>query len=396
MTAPVFIEVDHHSIFKDQQVVGGDAFLTRIIKNEGRVISVLSDGLGSGIKASVLSILTATMALNYVSKRFDVVKTAKIIMDTLPVCSRRKLSYSTFTIVDMDSTGETSVIEYGNPRFIFLRGTEVQSLPYEALKVDSPNSETLDDPIYYSRFKVQKGDRLLLMSDGVTQSGIAKPLFPMGWGRENVCQFATEIVAEHPEISSGDLSKKIIEKACQIEGGKAADDTTCGVIYVRTPRRTLLMTGPPVSRKRDVELGKRFRQFKGKKVICGGTTANIISRECHSPIEVDLKTFTVDVPPTSHMHGADLVTEGSLTLGKVLEILEKDLDLTTLKPSGATEMIQIFLDSDIIRFVVGTRINEIHQDPNIPVELEIRRSLIKRIIRLLEEKYLKETQLTFI
>lgn len=396
MTAPVFIEVDHHSVFKDQQMVGGDAFLTRIIKNEGRVISVLSDGLGSGIKASVLSILTATMALNYVSKRFDVVKTAKIIMDTLPVCSRRKLSYSTFTIVDMDSTGETSVIEYGNPCFIFLRGDERQNVPNESLKVESPNSDTLDDPITYSHFKVKKGDRLILMSDGVTQSGIAKPLFPMGWGIENVTKFAAEMVAENKTISSGDLSYTIVKKACQIEGGKAADDTTCGVIYVRTPRKTLVMSGPPVSRKRDAEMGNIFRQFKGKKVLCGGTTANIISRECNSPIAVDLKSFTVDVPPISHMAGADLVTEGSITLGKVLEILENEIDITQLKSSAATEMIEIFYDSDIIQFVVGTRINEIHQDPNIPVELEIRRSLIKRIIRLLEEKHLKETQLTFI
>lgn len=396
MAAPVFIEVDHTGIFKNKQLVGGDVFLSRIIKKEGRVISVLSDGLGSGIKASVLSILTATMALNYVSNRFDVVKTAKIIMETLPVCSRRNLSYSTFSIVDMDSTGQTSVIEYGNPRFIFLRDGELQNLPYESLAVESPNSSTNDDPIYYSQFKVQKGDRLILMSDGVTQSGIGRRGYSLGWGEERVKAYATDIVQNTPQISARILSKAIVEQALNNDNGNAGDDITCAVINVRTPRKTLVMSGPPLNRNRDQEMGALFRKFNGKKIICGGTTANIISRECHCPIEVNLNTFDVDVPPTSKMYGTDLVTEGSLTLGKVVEILENNLNIERMKPNGATDIIRMFSDSDIIHFVVGTRINEVHQDPNIPVELEIRRSLIKRIIQLLEEKHLKETQLTFI
>lgn len=396
MTTPVFIEVDHTGIFKHNQLVGGDAFMSRIIKKEGRVISVLSDGLGSGIKASVLSILTATMALNYVSNRFDVVKTAKVIMETLPVCSRRKLSYSTFTIVDMDSTGQTSVIEYGNPRLIFFRGGEIQTLPSEALSVESPNSSTNNDPVYFSEFTVQKGDRLVLMSDGVTQSGMGQRDYPLGWGEQNVREYVTDIVANNSQISARSLSKSIVEQARRIDRDKAGDDITCAVINVRTPRKTLVMSGPPLNRSRDKDMGQIFREFTGKKIICGGTTANIISRECHCPIEVNLSTFSSDIPPTSRMYGADLVTEGSLTLGKVVEILEYDVDIRNTKPNGATEMVRMFSNSDIIHFVIGTRINEAHQDPNIPVELEIRRSLIKRIIRLLEEKHLKETQLTFI
>lgn len=35
--------------------------MSQKLKGEGRVISVLSDGLGSGIKACVLSTMTATM-----------------------------------------------------------------------------------------------------------------------------------------------------------------------------------------------------------------------------------------------------------------------------------------------------------------------------------------------
>jgi serine phosphatase RsbU (regulator of sigma subunit) len=110
MTGESFIDVDFCRQAKAGQVVAGDVFLSRKIKEEGRIITVLSDGLGSGVKAGVLANLTATMALRYTSAFVDVRQSAKTIMDTLPVCEKRKISYSTFTIVDLDEDGKTRVI----------------------------------------------------------------------------------------------------------------------------------------------------------------------------------------------------------------------------------------------------------------------------------------------
>ena len=54
------------------------------------------------------------------------------------------------------------------------------------------------------------------------------------------------------------------------------------------------------------------------------------------------------------------------------------------------------LESDIVEFLVGTRINEAHQDPNVPVELDLRRNIVRRITHLLESRYLKETSVRFV
>ena len=93
------------------------------------------------------------------------------------------------------------------------------------------------------------------------------------------------------------------------------------------------------------------------------------------------------------MEGADLVTEGILTLTRTAQLLEKDEPPREKNP--AAKLYDILVESDSIQFVVGARINEAHQDPNLPIDLEIRRNIIKRICKVLEEKYLKETSIQY-
>jgi hypothetical protein len=138
------------------------------------------------------------------------------------------------------------------------------------------------------------------------------------------------------------------------------------------------------------------RDFKGRLAISGGTTANIIARELGRDVRVNLKNFDPSLPPKSEMEGIDLVTEGILTLGRVAEMLEKNESPEESARNAASELLELLLSSDNIRFVVGTRINEAHQDPNIPVELEIRRNVVKKIARLLEEDHLKEITVSYI
>ena len=178
MTGERFIDVDFCQQAKHGQVVAGDVFLTRKIKEEGRIITVLSDGLGSGVKAGVLASMTATMALRYTSAFVDVRQSAKTIMDTLPVCEKRKISYSTFTIVDMDDDGKTRVIEHGNPPLVLLRGQTPMPLERASLTLEAWK----DRVIQYSEFDTQLGDRIVFFSDGVSQSGLGRSGLALGLG----------------------------------------------------------------------------------------------------------------------------------------------------------------------------------------------------------------------
>jgi hypothetical protein len=392
MTGESFIDVDFCQQAKEGQVVAGDVFLSRKIKSEGRVISVLSDGLGSGVKAGVLANLTATMALRYTSAFVDVRKSAKTIMDTLPVCERRKISYSTFTIVDLDDDGKTRVIEHGNPPLVLLRGQT--PVPVERVSLTLEKWE--DRVIHYSEFDTQLGDRIVCFSDGVTQSGLGRPGLPFGWGQDKTADFVCRQINGENEISARELSRRLVAEAATNDGRFAKDDITCGVVYYRRPRRLLVVTGPPFNRDRDSEIAELVESFSGRTAICGGTTATIVSRLLNRPVTVPLDRITPDIPPAAHMEGVDLVTEGTVTLAKAAELLENGTPVESWRKTPARDLAVLMLENDIVQFVVGTRINEAHQDPNVPVELDLRRNIVRKIATLLETRHLKETLVRFV
>ena len=392
MTGESFIDVDFCQKAKHGQVVSGDVFVSRKIKEEGRIVSVLSDGLGSGVKASVLANLTATMALRYTAAFIDVRKSAKTIMDTLPICEVRKISYSTFTIVDLDGDGRTRCIEHGNPALVLLRGQQPVALRRTEVTLDGWKDRTLQ----YSDFDVQLDDRIVYFSDGVTQSGLGRPGMALGWGQENVVRFLCRQVAREADISSGELARKLVAEALANDSRLARDDITCGVVYYRRPRRLLVITGPPFVKERDPELAEAVRTFEGRKAICGGTTATIVSRLLDRPVTMALSKLDPEVPPASAMDGVDLVTEGTVTLARVAELLERGVSGDAFPANPAGDLIKLMLGSDIVQFTVGTRINEAHQDPNLPVELDLRRNIVRKIATLLEGRYLKEARLQFI
>ncbi len=391
--AESFIEVDSCQRAKQGQFISGDVFLSRKIEPHGRMISVLSDGLGSGVKASVLATMTATMALKFTASAMDIHTSAEIIMDTLPICSVRKISYSTFTVVDMASTGETRIIEHGNPSFLLIRPSG--ELAVEKTEVRPKRWE--DRVISFSSFDVQREDRIIFFSDGITQAGMGQFRTPLGWGLDNVDKFAREKIDRHLHISARELSRLLVAKAEEVDGLSAKDDITCGVVYFRSPRQLLVMTGAPFNRAHDQDLAKMAEHTPGRKVICGGTTANIISRLLNRAIQIDMRQqFHAKVPPSARMEGFDLVTEGTLTLGEVARLLEEGFAPEDMKSNAAVRLANMLLDSDVVKFAVGTRINEAHQDPNIPVELDLRRNIVKRIARLLESKHMKRVHIQYL
>jgi hypothetical protein len=314
-------------------------------------------------------------------------------MDTLPICSVRKISYSTFTVVDVASTGQTRIIEHGNPPFLLIR-------PGGHLQVDKTEfrpERWQERVISYSSFDVQREDRIVFFSDGITQAGMGEYLTPLGWGQENVEKYVRELIEETPHISARALSRALVAKAEEVDGLTAKDDITCGVVYFRSPRQLLVMTGAPFSRLHDQDLARMAERTLGRKVICGGTTANIISRLLGREIQVDMhQPLDSKVPPWARMQGFELVTEGTLTLGEVARLLEEGFAPEDMKSNAAVKLANLLLDSDVVHFVVGTKINEAHQDPNIPVELELRRNIVKHIAQLLESKYMKRVVIQYI
>ncbi|EHJ48213.1 Stage II sporulation protein E [Solidesulfovibrio carbinoliphilus subsp. oakridgensis] len=392
MTEDVFVEVEAAQRNRYGEDICGDAFKTLRLADEGRIIAVLSDGLGHGVKASILSLMTATMALKYTANDTDIVRAAEVIMDALPVCQVRKISYATFTVADIQADGVARVIEMDNPPVTLVREGRAVELEFE--EVASPRYN--DRVIRVYDLKLRPGDRLIMTSDGITQAGLGSERMRLGWRIKGCREFTLEEVARDPGISARSLSQKILGQALRQEPFlRAYDDMTAAVIYLRRPRRAIILTGPPYAAGRDREFAEALADFDGRKVVCGGTTANIVARELGKTIRDCLRGGGGggDIPPAAEMDGVDLVTEGILTLTRTAQLLERDE--TPREKNPAAQLYEILVESDSIEFVVGARINEAHQDPNLPIDLEIRRNIIKRICQVLEGKYLKETKVSF-
>lgn len=372
----------------------GDVFIRRKVKEENRTIAVLSDGMGHGVKANVLATLTATMAVNFTMEHKAADKIAEIIMNTLPVCSERQMSYSTFTIVDIEHNGLTTILEYDNPQTIILRN----NAPFDPgwKKVVLESEKNAGKEIFSCQFEPLKEDRILFCSDGIAQSGLGSDKYPLGWGRSQIQEYAIKIVKATPKISASKLAEKMVAMAHRNDAYNSKDDTSCASIYFRQPRKLLMVTGPPYEKENDRQLGDAIRDFKGKIVLCGATTADIVARELKVEIEDNLIFEDPELPPVSNMDGIDLVTEGILTITKVTRILKEYSPSYTLGKGPADRIVKLLKQSDEIHFIIGTRINIAHQDPSLPIELEMRRTVIKRMSRLLEEKFLKEVTIRYI
>lgn len=386
--ADYHIEVDVHQLNRHGQVVCGDVFHSRQIKAEGRTILVLSDGIGHGVKANVLATLTASMALNYTSFHTKPEVAANIFMRALPKSVDGKESYATFTIIEIEEGNQVRIINYDNPRsIIFRRGQIYEPREFE---ITIRGEENAGKILRIREFTPILEDRIIFMTDGVVQSGLGSKRFPTGWGLTNLAAFAETQVVREPEMSATRLARKILNQASMNDAFEIRDDASLGVVYFRKPREFMLITGPPFYKIKDAEFVKRIQEFPGKKIICGGTTAEIIAREMNLDVNIQHRFSEKALPPAARMEGFEIVTEGILTLGKVEEILESYHGELRLGDSPPEEVVKLLVQHDIIHIIVGTRINWAHQDPDQPVELEIRKFVVKRIVQLLEKKFFKK------
>ena len=393
-----YVDVDYYNVSKDGERISGDVFLMSRDKESRRIVSALSDGLGSGVKANVLSSLTAHMIQRMSSSTMDLMHSAEIVMNTLPTCKDRNISYSTFTIADVHFSDHDDnylrLIEYDNPKALLFKGVESAETTRKSLELKRKDAFK-KEVIYESNIPLKLNDRVVVFTDGVTQSGMGDK-DPLGWGMDPLKAFISKTIKDNPDISSRLLSKTIVLEALSRDGGKAKDDITAFVVHLRRPRCTLLVTGAPFSEDSDKILAKKIKEFDGKRIIAGGTTSKIVSRELSLPLKVDLSTFSKDIPPQSKIVGIDLVTEGMITLNAVADILDEKKSITSLENPTLKKFARLLLDSDKVHFIVGTKINESYQDPNLPMELGIRRTVVNRIRKALEENFLKKTSLEYL
>lgn len=383
-------EVGYFQINHEGEKICGDVFLFKRILEENRVLCVLSDGMGHGVRANVLATLTATISLHFSMEHKDANAFAGTIMKALPVCSERKISYATYTIIDISmEENMVSILEYDNPQTVILRGNRIYEPEWMNVKYEGGDKDKRVLNLKKCTFVPQIEDRIIFCSDGITQSGLGKGI-TMGWGRNNLVKFAREIVEVSPAIAAADLAERIVKHAASNDLYTPKDDLTCGVIYFREARKAMLCTGPPFNQEKDSEFANILKNFNGKKIISGATTTEIISRELKRPVK-DEERFDPTLPPSSKMEGVDLVTEGVLTLSKVTHLLNNiNLNSNILFGKGPADQIcKMLLDTDEIYVLVGTKINEDHHNPNLPVEIEIRKHLIQRLTKVLSEKFMK-------
>ena len=381
-------ELNHIDFFyaqlkKHGENVPGDVMHYKHIQHEDRFIGVLSDGLGSGLKANIQASLTASMAMKFMESNRDILDFADIMISSLPVCKVRNLSYATFSLIEIVKGRHVKIAEMGNPQFMLFRNDrkrDVKPKYYTSVKWHQREIALYD-------FNIQLGDRMILFSDGISQSGL---------NAEYDCSDnITGILSDKPEIESSLLAKKIINRARLNEpAGKVHDDMTCAVFHFRESKKLLVVTGPPFYNSDDTHFAERVKNYQGSKIVCGGVTAKILSRELNLSMSIDLESSCEAYPPVYSMKEFEMVTEGAIMLTEAASVLKKS------SYGVKNHSVKIFANKlrefDEIDFLVGTKVNEAHLAPSFPLEMDLRRNIVRELAEVLKVKYLKKVNINYI
>lgn len=371
----ICVDTAWESLCKKGEELCGDK--VEIVRHGDDVLVVLSDGLGSGVKANILATLTSKIIATMLDQGATVDECIETIASTLPVCSERGVAYSTFCILRVRQNGDAYLAQYDCPEAILLVNGKERPM-------NNTSRVVAGKTILESRFQVHTGDVLVMMSDGVIYAGVGE-LMNLGWQRPNVVQYLEE--AYQSDMTALGVARQLLSACDSLYMQRPGDDTTVAAVKIRKPMPVYVMVGPPVNQEDDQKVVGRLMGCSGKKVICGGTTSQIVSKVTGNPVSVDLKYFNPSVPPTGEMKGIDLVTEGVITLGKTCEILQRYLASSSLsdavkldKKDGATRLARVLLeDSTEVRFLVGRAMNPAHQNPDLPISLSLKLRLVEDI-----------------
>ncbi len=380
-----YVETYSESLRKKGEELCGD--MVNVIRKPDETILVLADGMGSGVKANVLATLTSKIISTLMSGDADIDECVETISETLPVCSVRGIAYSTFTIVRVKHNGEIYTAEFDGPEFVMLRDGVLEE-PEKEMRVISGKE------IWESHFTAKPGDMIISFSDGVIHAGIGR-LINLGWKRVNVMEFIQRNY--RPHISARVMTKDLVSVCDHLYEGEPGDDTTVAAVHIMPRTTTRVMVGPASSPDMDAKQVRDLILTSGKKVVCGGTTSKIVARELGQRIDVELKYYDEEVPPTAHIEGIDLVTEGILTLSAAEKRMKEYLDeyednvrkkeiLDLDKKDGATKLVRLLVEecTDVV-FMMGQANNPAHQNLDAPVSLNIKVRIVQNIATMLEK-----------
>ena len=372
----VRVDISWKSLNKFQEELCGDK--VEVLKTEDSDIVILADGMGSGVKANILATLTSKILGTMFLEGASIEACVETIAKTLPVCKVREVAYATFSILQVFHNGDAYLVEFDNPECVFIREKDIVRYPYKERVIEGKN-------IREYRFKVQLNDCFVLMSDGVIYAGVGE-LLNFGWTWDSMAEYTLKCTKQ--TFSASRLAVMLTQACNDLYGQKPGDDTTVAVTRVIERKQVNIFTGPPTHKEDDERVVHDFMRKEGKKVVCGGTSANIVARVLHKEIITSLEYADPKVPPMAHIDGLDLVTEGVLTIGRALKLLkryEKDefdeaffdeLD----EDNGASRLARLLIEecTDINLFV-GQALNTAHLNSNLPVDLSVRMNLIDQL-----------------
>lgn len=375
---PDFLDIHDGSLKRHGEELCGDQ--VRLVQAPGRTIAILSDGLGSGVKACILATLTSQIIATMMQADAPLDEVLSTVIGTLPMCKVREIAYATFTVVEVRQPSfEVRVINFDNPPVMYLKAGHPAKLEHRVEKI-------LDHDVIISEGKLERGDFLGALTDGVLHAGLGGTM-NFGWGRENVLKFTEQTMLHNPGSARAIVSK-VLGEVNKLYHDKPGDDATIMGFYVRARKSLMVFTGPPLNQDDDNPACDRLFAFNGRRVVCGGTTTNIVGAYLNKTIEADISTLRRDLPPVGYVEGVDLLTEGILTMARTLEVMrEARGDVTRLPEdrNGAVLLATELLEADYVEFLVGQSISEYYQNPLLPRNISIRVSLVKDVVEFLRE-----------
>ena len=350
--------------------------------NDDSSVIVLADGLGSGVKASILSTLTSKIISTMMSEGLSIEDCVSTIAATLPICSVRGVAYSTFTIIHLVNNREAEIIQYDNPQVILLRNGVNYDYPKTEMNIEGKR-------IYRSNIRLQESDIFVAMSDGCPHAGIGLS-YNFGWKREEIIDFMSAL--SFGGYTAKNLSTMLVDKCDELYGKRPGDDATACVVKIRKREPMNILFGPPSNRDDADRMMALFFGKEGKHIICGGTTSSIAAKYLGKPLKTSLRFEASDVPPIAEIEGVDLVTEGVITINKVLEYAKdylndnKTYEHWNFKRDGASMICRmLFEEATDINFYVGRAINPAHQNPDLPINFNIKMNLVQELSKALEQ-----------
>lgn len=344
--------------------------------DDNSTVIVLSDGLGSGVKASILSTLTSKIISTMMAEGLPLEECVSTIAATLPVCSVRGVAYSTFTIIHIKDNREAEIIQYDNPQVIFLRNNENFDYPKTEMNIGGKK-------IFKSLIKLEENDIFVAMSDGCPHAGIGIS-YNFGWKREDIANFLETLAPVG--YTAKTLSTMLVDECDKLYNYMPGDDATACVVKIRKREPMNILFGPPSNRDDAERMMSLFFSKIGKHIICGGTTSSIAAKYLRKPLKATLNFESSDIPPTAELEGADLVTEGVITVNRVLEYAKDYLDENKryeewcFSRDGASLISRLlFEEATDINFFVGRAINPAHQNPDLPINFSIKMNLVDEL-----------------